>query len=437
MTSESIEEQAPEGQKPTEQNKKQSKGKNKEPGKGQALPTSASSDADRDPAASTSPPWSMMTKAIVAFFAVVLMGIFFWTFRSLLQPVIFAAILAYLLLPLISFLQRRFHWTRGWSIFAVYLVTILVGLFLTLTLGLMVIEQVTRLINVLPQIIETAINNATTWTQSLSGRTVELGFITFTLPQISLAETIANGRVQIIRWTEVIITGSGRLVLGLAGNIFSGAGTAFVILTISVYLARDFPRIGHMIVDLGDETGYRDDTQRLVTQFVQIWNSYLRGQVTLALVIGAIVTVGLWLMGIRNALALGVLAGLLEFIPIAGPVISAGISTGIAFFLGSTAFPGLSPWMVAAMVLIFMIIVQQVENAVLVPRIVGNALELHPIIIILAVMLGGSLAGILGAVLAAPVTATIKLFGSYFWRKMLDLPPFSDDQQEITDNGSA
>ena len=73
-----------------------------------------------------------------------------------------------------------------------------------------------------------------------------------------------------------------------------------------------------------------------------------------------------------------------------------------------------------------MFILQQVENGVLVPRIVGDALELHPLVIIIGVLAGGSLAGILGVILAAPVLATIKLFGSYGARKMFDLPPFDN-----------
>jgi hypothetical protein len=71
-----------------------------------------------------------------------------------------------------------------------------------------------------------------------------------------------------------------------------------------------------------------------------------------------------------------------------------------------------------------MIIIQQVENSFLVPRIVGDALDLHPLVVMISVVMGASLAGILGAVLAAPVAASLKLFGAYAWRKMLDLPPF-------------
>jgi len=75
-----------------------------------------------------------------------------------------------------------------------------------------------------------------------------------------------------------------------------------------------------------------------------------------------------------------------------------------------------------------MVVIQQLENHLLVPRIVGWALDLHPIIVIVGLFVGASLAGILGAILAAPVVASLKLFGTYAWRKLFDLPPFPDEE---------
>ena len=83
-----------------------------------------------------------------------------------------------------------------------------------------------------------------------------------------------------------------------------------------------------------------------------------------------------------------------------------------------------------------MIVVQQVENNLLVPRIVGGALDLHPLIVIIGGLMGAALAGVLGAILAAPILASLKLVGQYVWRKLFDLPPFpetavTDDSNEL------
>ena len=123
---------------------------------------------------------------------------------------------------------------------------------------------------------------------------------------------------------------------------------------------------------------------------------------------------------------LGLLAGLLEFLPVIGPVVSAGVAVLVALFQSANPW-AMSPWLFAVIVLAAMIVLQQLENAVLVPRIVGDALDLHPLVVMIGVLMGASLGGLLGAVLAAPVLASLKLYGVYVWRKMLGLPPFVEE----------
>ena len=83
-----------------------------------------------------------------------------------------------------------------------------------------------------------------------------------------------------------------------------------------------------------------------------------------------------------------------------------------------------------------MIIIQQIENNVLVPRIVGEALDLNPLFVFVGALMGTSLAGILGAILAAPVMATVKLVGTYAWHKFFDEPPFSEPEPDESDQPS-
>ncbi len=98
----------------------------------------------------------------------------------------------------------------------------------------------------------------------------------------------------------------------------------------------------------------------------------------------------------------------------------------VAFFQDGNYLGISSSLNYALLILAVMILLQQIENSLLVPRIVGDALNLHPIMVMVSVIMGASLAGLLGAVLAAPVVASIQLLGAYAWRKMLDLPPFPD-----------
>jgi predicted PurR-regulated permease PerM len=203
----------------------------------------------------------------------------------------------------------------------------------------------------------------------------------------------------------------------------------------SIYIAIEIPKLSGYVSDVAQTPGYRKDAERLMRETGRIWSAYLRGQVILGLTIGFIVWIGLLILGVDNSGALGLLSGLLEFIPIIGPVIGAAAAMIVAFFqldncqgvlqlFAESGDCGLAAWQFTLIVLALMFVIQQVENNILVPRIVGEALDLHPLLVIISVFMGGSLAGILGAILAAPVAATLKLVGIYGWRKMFDDYPF-------------
>ena len=100
--------------------------------------------------------------------------------------------------------------------------------------------------------------------------------------------------------------------------------------------------------------------------------------------------------------------------------------------LGEESFCQGESWqyIFVAIVLGVMLAIQQYENSILVPRIVGDALDLHPLLVMVSVFMGGSLAGILGAILAAPVAASLKLYGIYVWRKMFDDYPFQHPEPD-------
>jgi putative heme transporter len=200
---------------------------------------------------------------------------------------------------------------------------------------------------------------------------------------------------------------------------------------ISIYLVKDSPKLWEGISNLAQQPGYRQDAERLIVDFSRIWDAYLRGQVILGLVIGMIVSLVLSLLGVTNALGLGVLSGVLEFLPIIGPLVGSGAAILVALFQSETIW-GLQSYQYALLIAVVMGLIQGLENNILVPRIVGDALDLHPLLVMISVIMGASLAGILGAVLAAPVVASIKLLGSYAWRKMLDLPPFPPPAPEQT-----
>lgn len=371
------------------------------------------------PINNSSPPWSRVTKVIVVIFALLVVMLLIYRFQSLIGMLTMSAILAYLMEPLISLLDKRTTVHRGLIIAVSYITiaAIIIGIFSAL--GFASYQQISNLINLTPFLIEDIgeyIGNFTTRTEPFS-----LGPINISPIQIPW-ERISD---QLLSMLDPMFSRSTTFISRFATSTVRVIFNIIFIFIISIYLSVDLPNFGNYVKELAQVPGYRADAERLLPALSRIWRAYLRGQIILGIVIFLAVWLGLTALGVNNSLALGLLGGFLEFIPNLGPIISATVAILVAFFQPDNYW-GISSWQFALLVLGLMIIIQQLENNFLVPRIVGGALDLHPIVVIVSVFMGASLAGILGAVLAAPIVASLKLFGLYTWRKLFDLPPFPD-----------
>jgi predicted PurR-regulated permease PerM len=178
---------------------------------------------------------------------------------------------------------------------------------------------------------------------------------------------------------------------------------------------------------------YQDDFRRLRNEINAIWNAFFRGQLILALAVAFIFIAAGFILGIPFALAMGVLAGLLEFIPSIGHGIWLVIASLLTLFQGSTWIP-LPNWIVMIIVIGLHMIFQQVDLNVLIPRIIGRRVHLHPLVVILGIIVGAVFAGVLGVVLAAPTIASARALGRYIYAKLLDLEPFQENQSNGIDD---
>ncbi|WP_420644194.1 AI-2E family transporter [Candidatus Leptofilum sp.] len=383
-----------------------------------------------EPNSQDSPPWSRSTKVIVTVAALLLLIWLTYRFQSLISQIVIAAILAYIMNPMAVMIDRRTRLKRTTGILILYLLLAVAVIGGFVALGFAAFEQVSSLIEQVPTLIE----NTTAVIEEFTARTepLEFGPISFSPSSIDLALI----QEQLIGMVEPAVSQGGQIVTNLATATITTLGNLLFIFIISIYLAIEIPLLGEHVAGMAQLPGYRKDAERLLREFGRIWSAYLRGQVILGLIIFVVVWLGLAILGVQNSLALGLLSGLLEFVPVLGPIIGAGAAILVAFFQPET-LAQMANWQFAGIVFIFMLIVQQLENNILVPRIVGDSLELHPLIVMVAVFMGSSLAGILGAILAAPVVATGKMVGIYAWRKMFDQAPFPNPEKEPTESTSA
>jgi predicted PurR-regulated permease PerM len=212
-----------------------------------------------------------------------------------------------------------------------------------------------------------------------------------------------------------------RSVLGTAAGFFG-----FLIIPIwAFYILRDRVQLTNAFAN-SLPASWRDEVWAVLSIIERVVGRWIRAQLVLGVIVGFATYIGLIILGwtidpqfIQFAVLLAVIAGILELLPIIGPILSA-IPTLVVALTTS------DPLVAVIAVIVLYVVVQQVEGAVLVPKIQGSAVQLHPSLIIFALIIGGSIAGLLGAILAIPITAAGRDVYRYLFRRL------SDDYPEAT-----
>jgi predicted PurR-regulated permease PerM len=369
-----------------------------------------------------SPQWDRTLKIFVATATVLLLVAFAMRFQNLILQIAAAAIIAYVATPFIDLLAKKTPLGRGTAILVTYVIILILVATVFIAFGTTVFNQGLNLVYTVPDFVEGTVEwFATTDEIDIGPYSIDIAAFWARLDHQLIQEQLIPSIGSIVRQT------GGTLIQVLSSGLQIGTQVLFTIV-ISIYLAFEIPNLGGYVERAAQRPGYGRDARLLIHDFGRIWRAYLRGQVILGLIIGTAVWISLTILGVQNAFGLGVISGLLEFLPIIGPIIGTAAAAIVAF-LQPTNYLGLEPVTYALVIIGVMILIQQIENNLLVPRIVGGALDLHPLIIIVGVFIGGAMAGLIGAILAAPLLATVKLLGTYAWRKMFDLPPFPEGDE--------
>jgi predicted PurR-regulated permease PerM len=165
-----------------------------------------------------------------------------------------------------------------------------------------------------------------------------------------------------------------------------------------------------------DEPGARPENRESLRRALgDVWASYIKGQFLLAVIVGALTWVVASAIGLRYALVIGLIAGILETVPNFGPIIAGAVAGIVALIGGSTVIP-VENWVFALIVIGAFFVIQQLESWIISPYITGKRLQMHPLIVLVSVIGGGILGGLLvpvlgsiiGAYLAVPVIASAR-----------------------------
>jgi predicted PurR-regulated permease PerM len=347
-------------------------------------------------------------RVMVLLGAAIVVGLLLWMARDSVRPFVVGLLLVYLLDIPVRWLVRR-GLRRTVAIILVYIAALVIFVeFMALTLTPLV-NEILRFIEEFPKLAE-----------SLNARLQDLTEL-YSRLEIPVA---------IREWIDGVIAGIGQgggevgtgvdlsfllpLVTG-AGSLI-GAIFGYVILPVWVfYLLKDRVSLAASF-DRALPVAWRFDTLVVLRSVERVLSQWVRAQFVLGFAVGAFTFIGLLLLSRfvdpifgRYALLLSVIAGILELLPIIGPIIAAVPAVLIAATAGPEA---------AIAALVLYTLVQQIENNFLVPKIQGDATELHPAAVMFAIIIGGALGGLVGAILALPVAAAGRDVVRYLFRRV-------------------
>jgi len=328
------------------------------------------------------------TNSIIKVLIVLFLLWIVYLIKDVVAILFFAVLLVSILEPIVGSLTRR-KVPKIIAVLLIYLLLLAVFSLIVVLLIPPVTDQINQLINSFPQY----------WAEISQ----EFSDLSNFFSQYGISQSIETS----FEFLKTQLGGSTDGIFSKVGNIVSGVASLFIILVITFYLLVEERAIKKILKSLvpGEYLPY---SYQLVNRIQEKLGLWLRAQLILGLIIFALVFISLTTLGVKYALILAIIAGLLEFIPYLGPFIAGFIAVVLTFFQ--------SP-ITALLVLIIYILIQAAENHIFVPNIMKRAVGLNPVISIVALLIGGKLAGLVGVILAIPLVTALSVVAEDFFNK--------------------
>jgi predicted PurR-regulated permease PerM len=238
--------------------------------------------------------------------------------------------------------------------------------------------------------------------------------------ELQVAELVTEVGTSLRELITGIAVKSPTILLGASKTLLMTIITLFI----SFYMTADSKKIVAWLHFIAPP-GYRADVQMLLSEINGIWSDFFRGQVLVAIVAAILNTIIAFAIGLPEPLLMGLLAGVLEFLVSVGHTIWLIIALVLALTQGSTYLP-VSPLVFALIVIGTNLLFTKLDLNFVIPRIVGERMHLHPMVVLIGIVVGASVGGVLGIALAAPAIASLRVLGRYIRAKLFDLDPYSE-----------
>lgn len=321
-----------------------------------------------------------ISPSIIVFSAFFLLGLWFlYAIHNILLLLFLAFIIMVALNPAVTKLEKKYKFPRPIAMITVYVLVVAVAL---ATVGVIIPPLASELY----QLVKTF---------NIPFIQDQIKHLTFSISELNqLAGTLGN---------------SLNVAFTFVSSTFNGLFTIFTLIVMSFYLMLDRRHLHKKVTWFTNDQKQIEKTRLFIDSLEEQLGGWVRGQIILMFVIGVMTFVGLTLLSIPYALPLSILAGLLEILPNLGPTISAVPAVIIAFIYLNPVLGGIT--------VLFYILVQQLENNLIVPKIMRDNADVNPLVAILSILIGFQLVGVTGALLGVPGYIVLRTFYSTWLRE--------------------
>ena len=343
--------------------------------------------------------WNIQTRYIVLVIVLLIAAAVVYYARAMVAPIMVAALLAYVLDPAVEFLMQHTRQSRRLAVPIVY------ATFLILLAAL--------------PVIFTPVAYA-----QLDAIQEEIGNFQASIENFLVQSNLA-GFIQVDEISEMFsFLYNPQQIFGVMLAATENLAWVLIIAVTTFYILLDWDRLKKFLLDLPPDP-YRADVLILYDRLKGIWQAYLRGQLLLMSIVGTLTWLVGSLVGLPDALLIGILAGALDVIPSLGPIVALVIATLVALFQGSH-FLALSNIWFALLVFSLFFLIQVLENIWLRPRILSHSLRLHPALVFVAIIGALALAGVVAALVVVPLIKSSEVVGGYLMRRILGTDPWPE-----------
>ncbi len=349
--------------------------------------------------------WSTQARLFALGLIILVLAVTAWFVREMFQPLLLAGVIAYLLFPVVEFLHTRLKLRRKLASHLVF--------FLSLASAIAIPSVLLPVLSSEAQTVTNDLMRTLDQVELYLIHPLEFGQLTLHLeslvPELKQSLSGLMTPLPADAWRLIESTSRGALWL-------------LVIVVGAYYFMTDWERVREWLIRLAPED-YRQDVRRLYLEIKQVWMAYLRGQLTLMIIVGVTFSIVWSIIGLPGALILGILGGLFSIVPDVGPFAATALALIVALLEGSTWIP-VNNVIFAIIVAGLYVVLINIKNVWLRPHVLGRSVHMHEGLVFIAIVAAVIFTGIMGAFIVVPVLASLGVIGQYLRARILGMEPF-------------